>query len=41
LPTKAGALALGSNIAHADRVSSELKLFSRIITVPIFLVAFE
>jgi hypothetical protein len=41
LPTKAGALLLGSNIAHADRVSSELKLFSRIITVPIFLVAFE
>ena len=41
LPTKVGAQALGSNIAHADRVSSELKLFSRIITVPIFLVAFE
>jgi hypothetical protein len=41
LPTKSGAQALGSNIAHADRVSSELKLFSRIITVPIFLVAFE
>jgi hypothetical protein len=41
LPTKAGAQALGSNIAHADRVSSELKLFSRIITVPILLVAFE
>jgi hypothetical protein len=41
LPTKAGAQVLGSNIAHADRVSSELKLFSRIITVPIFLVAFE
>jgi hypothetical protein len=41
LPTKAGAQALGSNIAHADRVSSELKLFSRIITIPILLVAFE
>jgi hypothetical protein len=41
LPTKAGALALGSNIAHADRVSNELKLFRHIITVPILLVAFE
>lgn len=41
LPTKAGALALGSNIAHADRVSSELSLFNRIITVPILLIAFE
>ena len=41
LPTKFGASALGSNIAHADRVSNELKLFKHIITVPILLVAFE
>ncbi len=41
LPTKAAAQALGSNIAHADRLSNELKLFSRIITVPILLIAFE
>jgi len=41
VPTKAGADALGSNIAHADRIGNELKLFSRIITVPILLVAFE
>lgn len=41
LPTKAGAQALGSNIAHADRVSAELKLFSRIVSIPILLVAFE
>lgn len=41
LPTKLGAAALGSNIAHADRVSNELKLFKHIITVPILLVAFE
>jgi len=41
LPTKFGAANLGSNIAHADRVSSELKLFRHIITVPILLVAFE
>ena len=41
LPTRAGALALGSNIAHADRVSSEMQVFNRIITVPIIVVAFE
>lgn len=41
MPTKAAAEALGSNIAHADRISSELQLFSRIITVPILLIAFE
>ncbi len=41
LPTRTGSLALGSNIAHADRVSSEMRLFNRIITVPILLVAFE
>jgi len=41
VPTKASAEELGSNIAHADRVSSELQLFSRIITVPTLLIAFE
>jgi len=41
LPTKAGALQLGSNIAHADRIRNELSLFRHIITVPILLVAFE
>jgi hypothetical protein len=41
VPTKSGADAFGSNIAHADRISNELKLFNRIITVPILLVAFE
>lgn len=41
LPTKDGADLIGSNIAHAERVSSELQLFSHIITVPILLVAFE
>lgn len=41
LPTKLGATTLGSNIAHADRVANELKLFRHIITVPILLVAFE
>lgn len=41
VPTKTAAEALGSNIAHADRISSELLLFSRIITVPTLLVGFE
>jgi hypothetical protein len=41
VPTKPAAEALGSNIAHADRISSELQLFSRIITVPTVLIAFE
>jgi len=41
LPTRAGALQLGSNIAHAERMKNELFLFRHIITVPILLVAFE
>lgn len=41
LPTKAAAIQLGSNIAHADRVWAELRLFRHIITVPILLIAFE
>ncbi len=41
VPTKAGAVQLGSNIAHADRIRNELLLFKHIITVPILLVAFE
>ena len=41
LPTKQSAAALGSNIAHADRVTNELKLFRHIITIPILVVAFE
>jgi hypothetical protein len=41
LPTKQGAAALGSNIAHADRVASELQLFKHIINIPILVVAFD
>ncbi len=41
LPTKDCALLLGSNIANADRITSELELFNRIITVPIVVVAFR
>ena len=41
LPTRAGAAAIGDNIANADRLRNELELFSRVISVPIMLVAFE
>lgn len=41
VPTKESAKKIGSNIANADRISNELELFSRIVTVPILLVAFE
>lgn len=41
VPTREGAAAIGDNIANAERISNELKLFSRIITVPILLVAFD
>lgn len=41
LPTRESAAILGSNIANADRVATELQVFNRIITVPIMLVAFK
>jgi hypothetical protein len=41
LPTKEAALAMGDNIAHAERVIRELELFDRVITVPILVIAFE
>lgn len=41
LPTRNGANAIGDNIANADRVWNELKLFDRVISVPIVLIAFE
>jgi hypothetical protein len=41
VPTKVSADKLGSNVANAERICNELKLFDRIITVPILLVAFE
>jgi len=41
LPTHDAAKAIGSNIAYAERVIRELKLFDRVITVPILVVAFE
>lgn len=41
LPTQAAAKTIGDNLAHAERVCRELKLFDRVITVPIMVVAFE
>jgi hypothetical protein len=41
VPTKEAAEVLGSNVANADRITKELQLFSRVISVPIVLVAFK
>lgn len=41
LPTRAAAKIIGDNLANAERVCRELKLFDRVITVPIIVVAFE
>jgi hypothetical protein len=41
LPTKDCARLLGSNIANADRITKELELFDRIITIPIVVIAFR
>ncbi len=41
VPTKVGANLIGDNIANAERISNELGLFNRVITVPIMLLAFE
>jgi hypothetical protein len=41
LPTKDAAKAIGSNIAHVERIWNELSIFDRVITTPIMLIAFE
>jgi hypothetical protein len=41
VPTSLASKKIGSNVANAERIASELKLFNRIITVPILLIAFE
>lgn len=41
VPTKIAARKIGQNIANAERIINELDLFSRVITVPILVVAFE
>lgn len=39
LPTSAAASAIGSNVANFERVTSELRLFSNIIFIPVHLIA--
>lgn len=41
LPTKECAGVFGSNIANSDRITNELNLFDRVITVPICVVSFR
>lgn len=41
LPTQDAAKVMGDNIAYAERVIRELKLFDRVITLPLLVVAFE
>jgi len=41
LPTQAAAKIIGDNLANAERVCRELRLFDRVITVPIIVVAFD
>jgi hypothetical protein len=41
LPTKECADKISSNVAHSERLCTELEVFNRIITVPILVVAFN
>ncbi|WP_158817595.1 restriction endonuclease [Methylocapsa sp. S129] len=41
LPTRGAAKVIGDNLANAERVCREMKLFDRVITVPIIVVAFQ
>jgi hypothetical protein len=41
VPSGSAASKLGGNLANGNRLSEELKLFSRHITVPLILVTFE
>jgi hypothetical protein len=41
LPTRDAAKIIGDNLANAERVCREMKLFDRVITVPILVVAFQ
>lgn len=41
VPSGTAASILGGNLANGNRLSEELKLFSRHITVPLLLLAFE
>ena len=41
VPTKDAAKKIGSNIAHVERIWNEIKVFDRVITTPLMLIAFE
>lgn len=41
VPTKEAASLIGSNVANDERLSGEMRLFDRIITVPLMLIAFK
>ena len=41
LPTHHAARKMGDNIAYAERIIRELKLFDRVITLPLLVLAFE
>ena len=41
LPTKKAAKKMGDNIAYSERIIQELKLFEKVITVPLLVIAFE
>jgi hypothetical protein len=41
VPTKSAAALIGSNVANDERLWGEVKLFDRIITVPLMLISFE
>jgi hypothetical protein len=41
VPTKSAAGVIGSNIANVDRLWGEVRLFDRVITLPLLLISFE
>lgn len=41
LPTKRNAKLMGSNLAHYERLVEELKLFAKIITLPVFVIGLD
>lgn len=41
IPTKKAAQLIGSNIANVERIWNELNIFSRVVSVPLMVIAFE
>lgn len=41
VPSSPAATLIGSNIANFDRISNELSIFDRVITVPLYVFSFE